>query len=227
MNTEQDARTPRHMRELELELAGIWSGVLGVPAPSIDPEANFISLGGDSVSIARVAEQVTARFFPDRPDEAPGIADYFSHGTLRSLAARLVTKLTRPAAWSSAFSEAGDPSVAIVGISCRFPGAVNVEAFWRNLCAGVESIRVFSDDELLQAGVSSMDLLDPRYVKAGAVLEGVRLFDAQYFGMTPREAMLSSPEQRLLLECAEEALQDGGYGDCGRAARVGVFVGTG
>ena len=80
-------------REVEADLARIWSGVLGIPAGSIDAKANFFSLGGDSVLIARVADQVASLYFSDRPDEAPGIAEYFSYGTLRSLAGRLVPTL--------------------------------------------------------------------------------------------------------------------------------------
>ena len=65
--------------EVESELSRIWSGVLGIPAGSIDPDANFFELGGDSLLIARVADQVTSRFFAANPDEAPGIGEYFSH----------------------------------------------------------------------------------------------------------------------------------------------------
>ncbi len=64
-------------------------------------------------------------------------------------------------------------------------------------------------------------------MRSGALIDGVDLFDASYFCLTPREAALTSPEQRLLLECSEEALQDAGYGVRGADERTGVFVGTG
>jgi phthiocerol/phenolphthiocerol synthesis type-I polyketide synthase E len=217
----------RRTHEVELELARIWGDVLGIPAWEIDLDANFISLGGDSVLIARVAEEVAARFFADRAEEAPGIADYFSHGTLRAFAERLGPSLANAAAWNGDSVALNETGVAIIGMACRFPGATDVQTFWRNLRDGVESIRTFSDDELLAAGVSSATLKHTSYVKARAVLDGWRLFDAGYFKMTPREAALTSPEQRLLLECSEEALQDAGYGNCGEARPVGVFVGTG
>ena len=73
------------------------------------------------------------------------------------------------------------------------PGAKNVDAFWKNLQAGVKSIRHFSDQELLAAGVSPEILKMPNYVKAGTILEGAEDFDADFFGYTPREAELTDP----------------------------------
>src|ERR1041385_921229 len=78
--------------------------------------------------------------------------------------------------------------VAIIGLSGRFPGAASVDEFWRNLRAGVESIRFFSDEELLAAGVPAEALASPDYVRASGVLEGIELFDAPFFGFSPREA---------------------------------------
>jgi len=68
-------------RGVESELARIWSRVLQIPVESIDPDANFFSLGGDSLLIACVADEVASRFFSVRPDHAPGIVEFFSHGT--------------------------------------------------------------------------------------------------------------------------------------------------
>ena len=71
-------------------------------------------------------------------------------------------------------------SIAIVGMAGRFPGAPNIEAFWRNLRDGVESIRTLSDDELRAAGVSQEELENPEYVRAAAILDGLDLFDASF-----------------------------------------------
>src|SRR5262245_3643052 len=93
-------------------------------------------------------------------------------------------------------------AIAIIGMACRFPGAPDVESFWRNLRDGVESVRFFSDEELSATGVPPELLQDERYVKACATLDGVELFDAPFFGMTPREAEITDPQHRLFLECA-------------------------
>lgn len=121
----------------------------------------------------------------------------------------------------------GTPAVAIIGMACRFPGAPDVDAFWRNLRAGVESITFFSDAELLAAGVDPALLRDPRYVRAGAVLTDIEHFDAAFFGFTPRDAQLLDPQQRLFLECAWEALEHAGYPPGAHPGPIGVYAGAG
>jgi acyl transferase domain-containing protein len=125
-------------------------------------------------------------------------------------------------------SKSFDPldGVAIIGVACRFPGAKNVDEFWRNLRDGVESISFFSDQELAAEGVSPALLADPNYVKAGAVLEGVKLFDAGFFGYSPREAELMDPQQRLFLECAWTALEVAGYSPETYSGQIGVYAGS-
>ena len=71
--------------------------------------------------------------------------------------------------------------VAIVGIACRFPGAADHSAFWRNLCEGVESISELSDQDLLSAGVPGELLRNPSYVKAASLLPDIDQFDAAFF----------------------------------------------
>jgi acyl transferase domain-containing protein len=116
--------------------------------------------------------------------------------------------------------------VAIVGLAGRFPGAGNVEAFWRNLCAGVESVATLRDDELLAAGVDPAVFGRPDYVRARAVLDGIDLFDAEFFGFTPREAAALDPQHRFFLECAWEAFENAGYDPERAGGRVGVYAGS-
>ncbi|MGZ3328953.1 MAG: type I polyketide synthase, partial [Xanthobacteraceae bacterium] len=117
--------------------------------------------------------------------------------------------------------------VAIIGIACRFPGAADPSAFWRNLCEGVESITALSDEELLSAGVPSELLRSPSYVKAASLLPDIDQFDAAFFEYSPEEARLMDPQQRLLLEVAWEAFEDAGQPPGGAAKPVGVFTGLG
>ena len=115
--------------------------------------------------------------------------------------------------------------LAVVGMAGRFPGAGDLDAFWRNLCNGVESIAVFSREELEAAGVDRALLDDSRYVPARGALEGIELFDAAFFGFNPREAELMDPQHRLFLECAWEALENAGYDALSYAGTIGVFGG--
>ena len=114
-------------------------------------------------------------------------------------------------------------SIAVIGKSGKFPGAGDVKQFWRNLCAGVESIAFFSDEELLSEGIAPELLRQPNYVKALGYLENADLFDAQFFGFTPQEARLLDPQHRVFLECAWEALEDAGYAS-DDPGMVGVYA---
>lgn len=118
--------------------------------------------------------------------------------------------------------------IAIIGIACRFPGAKTVDEFWQNLRNGVESISFLTDEELLAAGVDPALLTQShQYVKAKPVLADVEMFDAQFFGFTPREAELMDPQHRLLLECAWESLESAGYNSETYPGQIGVYAGLG
>ena len=107
--------------------------------------------------------------------------------------------------------------IAIVGMAGRFPGAPNVEAFWANLRDGVESIRPFTDAELRAAGA---DTAEPGFVNAGSVMDGIDQFDAPFFGMSRREAELTDPQHRVLLETAWTALESAGYDPAAYDGRI-------
>ncbi|HZF07303.1 MAG TPA: amino acid adenylation domain-containing protein [Thermoanaerobaculia bacterium] len=116
--------------------------------------------------------------------------------------------------------------VAIIGMAGRFPGARDIEAFWCNLRAGVESITHFSDAELISSGFAPELLANPNFVKAKPMLDGVDRFDAAFFHYAPREAEIMDPQHRLFLECCWAAMEDAGHTP-GAEALVGVYAGTG
>jgi acyl transferase domain-containing protein len=115
--------------------------------------------------------------------------------------------------------------IAVVGMAGRFPKARNLAEYWENLRDGVEAITLFSDEELRASGVDAATLSDPNYVKACAVLDDVEMFDAPFFGFTPREAEIMDPQHRLFLEHAWEALESAGYDSEAYPGRIGVFAG--
>jgi acyl transferase domain-containing protein/thioesterase domain-containing protein len=116
--------------------------------------------------------------------------------------------------------------VAIISIACRFPGARTIDEFWHNLRNGIESVTTLSDDDLLSAGVNARTFRDPRYVRRVAIVEDADLFDASFFGFTPREAEIMDPQHRVFLECASEVLESAGYDPERYAGRIGVFAGA-
>lgn len=116
--------------------------------------------------------------------------------------------------------------IAIIGMACRVPGAGDVGTFWQNLKDGVESVSLFTDAELAQAGVAPELLANPRYVKARPMLDDADKFDADFFGISPREAELMDPQHRLFLETAYLALEDAGYDSDRYEGAIGIYGGS-
>jgi phthiocerol/phenolphthiocerol synthesis type-I polyketide synthase E len=117
-------------------------------------------------------------------------------------------------------------SIAIVGLGGRFPSASNLEEFWQNIIGGVESIETFTEADLDAAGVAPWLRANEQYVRRGTVLQDAAFFDAGFFGMSPREAQLVDPQQRVFLECAWEALEHAGYAPGTSDMTIGVYAGA-
>jgi acyl transferase domain-containing protein/NADP-dependent 3-hydroxy acid dehydrogenase YdfG/acyl carrier protein len=116
--------------------------------------------------------------------------------------------------------------IAIIGMSCRFPGADDLHSFWNNLVNGVESISHFTDDELKQSGIPDSLINNSNYIKAAPILNYPGMFDASFFGFTPMEAKTMDPQHRILLECAFEALDNSGYNPEKFKGKIGVYTGS-
>ncbi|TCK22284.1 type I polyketide synthase [Pseudonocardia endophytica] len=115
--------------------------------------------------------------------------------------------------------------IAVVGMAGRFPGAPGVTDLWRTICAGESGITRFTEEELRAAGVPQELIDDPDYVRAGAVVDGVEDFDADFFGIGSTEAQIIDPQHRLFLEHCWEALEDAGCDPSRFDGTIGVFAG--
>jgi phthiocerol/phenolphthiocerol synthesis type-I polyketide synthase E len=126
---------------------------------------------------------------------------------------------------STRLAERWSDGIAIIGMSARFPRSRNVQEFWDRLLAGEILISDLSKEELRQAGVDEATLSSASYVRRGNAIEDADQVDAEFFGLSRREAEITDPQQRVFLECAWEALEHAGY--TGDGERVGVFAGVG
>ncbi|HEU0051969.1 MAG TPA: beta-ketoacyl synthase N-terminal-like domain-containing protein, partial [Longimicrobium sp.] len=212
--------------EAERKVAAVWAEVLGVE--SVGAHDRFFDLGGHSLLLVRVQARLREAFGQPVP-----ITHLFRYLTVSALAAALDAPAPEPAAVQADDTRVRDGrrastgmGIAVVGMAGRFPGAPGVDALWANLRAGVESIRRFTDEELAAAGVPESLRADPAFVPAQGALAEVDLFDAAFFGFTPREAEVTDPQQRLFLEVAWEALEHAGYDAARVPGRVGVYAGA-
>ena len=215
-------------RGSENVLAAIWQEVLGLAQVGLDD--NFFDLGGHSLLLARVHGRIRQELGWDVT-----LMDLLRHPTIRALARHTASQQApepravgrgRAAARRRSLARE-ETAVAVIGMAGRFPGARHPDELWRNLIRGKESIRFFSDEEVAAAGVDPQVLAEPGYVKAGGVLDGVELFDAEYFGFSPREAERMDPQHRIFLECAVEALENAGCDPHNHDGSIGVYAGAG
>lgn len=202
---------------LSVTIAGIWARVLD--CDTVPADANFFDLGGNSLLVAKVHLALEQEL-------AIPIArtDLFRYPTVAALAAALAGAVEAVEPPDSGDEYHGGP-FAVIGMAARVPGAADLDEFWE-VIAGVRTTMTELDEEhLLAAGESADRIAAPNYVRTAATVDDIAGFDADYFGFTAREAQVTDPQHRLLLECAVQALEHAGYGGAPQRPRTGVFVG--
>ncbi len=117
-------------------------------------------------------------------------------------------------------------SVAIVGMAGRFPGATDVAALWALLCEGREGLATLTEAELRAEGLSAAEIADPKLVRVTGAITDYDRFDAEFFGLNPREAEMIDPQHRVFFECAWSALENAGIDPTRAGGSVGVFAGA-
>ncbi len=228
--------------QLEQALLEIWCKVLQTERISVND--NFFDIGGNSVLLIKMHTMINKIY----PNLISG-TDLFSYPTISKLAKYIRQKnktanggeiLSHQYITENADNNVTDTretshisqrqkDIAIIGMSVKMPMAENVTEFWENLKNGVDSIRHVPQSRLTdikQALKSAGESMDAIKLGKAAFLEEIDKFDYKYFQISPKEASLMDPNQRLFLQTAWEAIEDAGYG--GQAligSRTGVFIG--
>lgn len=217
-------------------LADWFAKELKIPRERLDGTTNFAEYGVDSILLADLAQAIEKR--AGAPIDPSQLLELSNMDSLSEyLATRWATEFGETSAAQPsaeirpAAIQVGQPTspreVAVIGIGCHFPGACNASDFWANLIAGVNSIREVPasrwDHRLLYGNGEAGKLTS----KWGGFLEGIEMFDADYFGIRDVEAGQVDPCIRQILEVFAETVRHAGYEEAElRGKQVGVFVGA-
>jgi amino acid adenylation domain-containing protein len=218
--------------ELARSLATIWSRVLNIEPVGVND--NFFELGGSSLLSLQVITQIQQELGVELPAvkffQYPTIAElatYLEAGQSTSSYDRFYQRAQRRRGRSlTNDSTQATDGVAIIGMAGRFPGANTIEQLWQNLCNGVESTTFFTDAEL-DPNIDPALRQEPNYIKARGIVDDADRFDAAFFGVNPREAEVTDPQQRVFMELAWAALETAGYDPETFPGLIGVYAGAG
>ncbi|MCP4156471.1 MAG: amino acid adenylation domain-containing protein, partial [bacterium] len=236
---ELKTETPYKPPETDLEetVVKAWQEVLQLEKVGIHD--NFFDLGGNSLNLILVNDKLEEQLNLKIP-----VTIMFKYPTIDTLSHYLRKKTGKAPLETTAEEQtepedqrmtttAPDPEVAVIGMSCKLPGANNIHRYLENLKNGTESITFFSKEELEEAGVEARQLEDPGYVRAQASIENPDYFDAAFFDYTPMEAMAMDPQIRVFHETVWEALENAGYtpdpphnGTNGTPPVIGLYAGA-
>ena len=230
----RQAPGPEHEQLLGSFLREQLQAVLRLPAP---PAANvgFFDLGMDSLMAVEFRNRLNRAFSGEYT--APNTL-VFDYPNVEALGGHLASELAEIAGAAPPAAEpqlepepiqtaaSGDDAIAIVGMACRFPGAADLDAFWRQLETGAHAVTEGRQDSGPGNGVPEGLAAAKGASRWGAFVEGMDRFDAEFFGVLPIAARTMDPQARLLLETSWHALEDAGMDpDRLRGGRVGVYAG--
>lgn len=211
---------------MEKEIRKIWSRVLQLEEEQICINDNFNEIGGSSVKATQVLTELESLL--DRELSHDILID---RDTIKEIAISLeeiekddydlvedlITKEIEKSNW---VQKRYNGDIAVVGISLRFPGSRSMEEFWEHLKKGENLISKISADRQNLCG-------DKEWDDWLGYIDDVDKFDAEFFNISEEEAKFMDPQQRLILQVAYEALEDGNLlNKIGKKENIGVYVGA-
>ena len=207
---------------IEKDISELLCKILAID--SVDEHKKFSDMGGTSLH-ATLFQQQLQWYLKNRLELSPSVA--FDYPTTHELSAYLYQQLTGEISDQSIIYK-DEPAflhepIAIIGLSCRFPGGVNdADTFWQLLKEGKDGIDVIPaerwDWRVYEAQTP---------IKHGAFIDGIDCFDADFFGISPREVEVMDPQQRMLLETSWHALENAGIDPKTlKGSDTSVFIGA-
>ncbi|MBY7142453.1 amino acid adenylation domain-containing protein [Virgibacillus sp. NKC19-3] len=201
MKLEKCSSTRFEYETIEGKVKLVWCELL--QTSDINLYDNFFDVGGNSLLLTKYQLKIEKHL-----KLKLSILDLLKYPTISSIAEFIKNELGNKSLKESEsphlteYKYEATNDIAIIGIGARLPDNLDLEEFWKSLIKGKESVTFFDNTNIKEK---------ENYVKAHAKLKDIDLFDANFFGLNPREAELLDPQQRLLLECSFEALEDAGY----------------
>lgn len=238
----QETATIKLDQDLEKELLTrlkneVFSYVLNIESDMLEDTKSFGELGFDSIKYIKASKKIeevfTIQFAP---------VMLFKHRTIEKLTKYLSTQVNiaevtdkqeikvEKVSHQKVNIEAEDTEIAVIGISCNFPGeSNNPELFWKNIVGGTNCISSISENrsQVIEDYKSLYGNASDLAPKWGGFIKGVDQFDARFFGISPLEAESMDPQQRKVLELTWKVIEDGGYDPASLAdSDTGLFIGV-
>ncbi|MGD9638616.1 MAG: amino acid adenylation domain-containing protein [Alphaproteobacteria bacterium] len=218
LNYNYNQNQTKPLNQLEQIIAEIWKSLLG--NKSFSSNDNFFDLGGHSLMMAKISNLIL-----EKTGKKVEILDLFRYPTIAKLASFLGGE--EKAANFNRHSASNTSDIAVIGMAGRFPKAKNIDELWQNLLDGKNCISHFTKEELLQAGNDPELINDEDYVPANGVLDDFEFFDADFFNISPKDALTLDPQHRILMETSWLALEDAGYNPETFQGLIGIYAGSG